>query len=140
MRGVDATSNSSRAGQQPQRRRIGWNRTATTLRNTIDYIGIHTYINNRDDNLRSSSLVVDDQHYIDVTAGLIRQAQSGQRNPRPIHRLRRVERVAPSRRRTREVYTFEDSAGDRDVLQRVLQARRCRGVNLAQMVNVIAPS
>ena len=66
---------------------IGWNRTVLqTLRNTIDYIALHTYINNRDNDVEKFlawSQTID--HYIEVTAGLIKQAQSGQPNPRPLY-------------------------------------------------------
>jgi len=82
---------------------IAWNRTVLqTLRNQADYIALHTYINNRDNDLERFlgwSQTID--HYIEVTAGLIRQAQSGQANPRRLHRLRRVERMV-SHRQSRE--------------------------------------
>src|SRR6476620_11224942 len=65
---------------------IAWNRIVLqTLRNQVDYIAIHTYINNRDNDLErflAWSQTID--YYIDVTAGLIRQARTGP-NPRPIY-------------------------------------------------------
>ena len=66
---------------------IGWNRTVLqTLRNEIDYIAIHTYINNRTDDFEQYvawSQRID--QYIEVTAALIREVQAGRNNPPPIY-------------------------------------------------------
>lgn len=146
MRGVDrdiklVASGSSNYGADW----IGWNRTVlSTLRNTIDYIGIHTYINNRDDNLEKflgwSSTI---EHYIDITAGLIRQAQSGQRNPRPIHIAYDEWNVwyrAFEKEGLEEVYTFEDALATGMFFNVFFRhADVVKMANLAQMVNVIAP-
>lgn len=146
MRGVDrgiklVASGSSNYGADW----IGWNRTVlTTLRNTIDYIGIHTYINNRDNDLEkflgwSATL----EHYIEVTAGLIRQAQSGQRNPRPIHIAYDEWNVwyrAFEKEGLEEIYTFEDALATGMFFNVFFRhADVVKMANLAQMVNVIAP-
>src|SRR5688572_25343124 len=66
---------------------IGWNRTViNTLRNVADYIAIPTYISNRENDFErfmAWSQTID--RYIEVTAGLIRQAQATQQNPRPLY-------------------------------------------------------
>ena len=111
---------------------IAWNRTVlNTLRNQADYIAIHTYINNRDNDLErflAWSQTID--HYIEVTAGLIRQAQSGQANPRPLYIAYDEWNVwyrTGNREKLEEVYNFEDASGDGHVFQLVLPPRqRCQ--------------
>ena len=65
---------------------IGWSRTVlSALRNQIDYISLHTYINNRDNDLEKflgSSQTID--NYIEVTEGEIKQARAGRPDARPI--------------------------------------------------------
>jgi len=58
---------------------IGWNRTVlTALRNQIDYIALHTDINSRaDDFERYMAWSQTIEQYIDITAGLIREARAG---------------------------------------------------------------
>jgi alpha-N-arabinofuranosidase len=124
---------------------IGWNRTVlTTLRNTIDYISLHTYIGNQDNNLekflgRSQQI----EHYIDVTAGLIRQAQSGQPTPRPIaiaYDEWNVWYRAHNAEKLEEVYNFEDALAMGMFFNAFFRhADVVKIANLAQMVNVIAP-
>jgi len=124
---------------------IGWNRTVLNrLRNTIDYIAIHTYINNRDDDFErfmAWSQTLD--HYIDVTASLIRQAQSGQEDPRPISiaydEWNVWYRTGP-REGLEEIYTFEDALAMGLFFNSFFRhADVVKMANLAQMVNVIAP-
>ncbi len=124
---------------------IGWNRTVlNTLRNTVDYIAIHTYISNRDNDLERFlgwSQTID--NYIDVTAGLIKQAQSGQANPRPIYIAYDEWNVwyrAFERERLEEVYNFEDALAMGMIFNSFFRrADIVKMANLAQMVNVIAP-
>ena len=124
---------------------IGWNRTALmTLRNNIDYIAIHTYINNRENDLERFlgwSQTID--NYIDVTAGLIKQAQSGQQNPRPIYIAYDEWNVwyrAFERQGLEEVYNFEDALAMGMFFNSFFRhADVVKMANLAQMVNVIAP-
>lgn len=125
---------------------IGWNRTVLQrLRDTVDYIAIHTYISNRENDLErylgrwSRTL----EHYIDVTASLIRQAQSGQPNPRPIaiaYDEWNVWYRAGVREGLEEIYTFEDALAMGMFFNVFFRhAAIVKMANLAQMVNVIAP-
>ncbi len=124
---------------------IGWNRTVlTTLRNQVDYISLHTYIGNQDNNLekflgRSQQI----EQYIDVTAGLIKQAQSGQPAPRPItiaYDEWNVWYRAHNAEKLEEVYNFEDALATGMFFNAFFRhADVVKMANLAQMVNVIAP-
>jgi alpha-L-arabinofuranosidase len=124
---------------------IHWNQTAlNTLRNTVDYIAIHTYINNRDNDLEKFlawSQTID--NYIEVTAGLIKQAQSGQPNPRPIYIAYDEWNVwyrTGNREKLEEVYNFEDALAMGMFFNSFFRhADVVKMANLAQMVNVIAP-
>lgn len=124
---------------------IGWNRTALmTLRNVIDYIAIHTYISNRENDIERFlgwSQTID--NYIDVTAGLIRQAQSGQQNPRPIYIAYDEWNVwyrTGERQGLEEIYNFEDALAMGMFFNSFFRrADVVKMANLAQMVNVIAP-
>src|SRR5215475_1254628 len=124
---------------------IAWNRTVlNTLRNQVDYIAIHTYINNRDNDLERFlgwSQTID--HYIDVTAGLIKQAQSGQQNPRPIYIAYDEWNVwyrAQAAEKLEEIYNFEDALAMGMFFNSFFRhANVVKMANLAQMVNVIAP-
>jgi alpha-N-arabinofuranosidase len=65
---------------------IAWNRTVLqTLRNTVDYIAIHTYLANRENDFeRFMAWSQTIERYIEVTAALIREVQTGP-SPRPIY-------------------------------------------------------
>ncbi len=124
---------------------IGWNRTVlNTLRNNIDYIALHTYIGNQENDLErflgvSSQNV---ERYIDVTASLIRQAQGGP-NPRPIaiaYDEWNVWYRTGNREHLEEVYNFEDALAMGMFFNAFFRhADVVKMANLAQMVNVIAP-
>jgi alpha-N-arabinofuranosidase len=124
---------------------IGWNRTVlNTLRNEADYISLHTYIGNQDNNLekflgRSQQI----ENYINVTAGLIREAQSGQPNPRPLtiaYDEWNVWYRAHNAEKLEEVYNFEDALAMGMFFNAFFRhADVVKMANLAQMVNVIAP-
>lgn len=124
---------------------IGWNRTVlSVLRNTIDYIAIHTYISNRENDFErfmAWSQRID--HYIEVTEALIKQAQSGQQNPRPVYIAYDEWNVwyrAFERQGLEEVYNFEDALAMGLVFNSFFRhADTVKMANLAQMVNVIAP-
>src|SRR3989441_6176546 len=124
---------------------IAWNRTVlSTLRNQADYIALHTYINNRDNDLERFlgwSQTID--HYIEVTAALIRQAQSGQANPRPIYIAYDEWNVwyrTGNREKLEEIYNFEDALAMGMFFNSFFRhANVVKMANLAQMVNVIAP-
>jgi alpha-N-arabinofuranosidase len=124
---------------------IHWNRTViNTLKNSADYIALHTYINNRDNDLErflAWSQTID--HYIEVTAGLIKQAQSGQPNPRPFYIAYDEWNVwyrTGNREKLEEVYNFEDALAMGMFFNSFFRhADIVKMANLAQMVNVIAP-
>ncbi|MFN0120675.1 MAG: alpha-L-arabinofuranosidase C-terminal domain-containing protein, partial [Blastocatellia bacterium] len=124
---------------------IHWNRTVlNTLRNQADYIAIHSYINNRDNDFEKFmawSQTID--NYIDVTASLIRQAQNGQPNPRPIYIAYDEWNVwyrADNAQKLEEVYNFEDALAMGMFFNSFFRrADVVKMANLAQMVNVIAP-
>jgi alpha-N-arabinofuranosidase len=124
---------------------IGWNRTVlSTLRNQADYIALHTYINNRDNDLEKFlgwSQTID--HYIEITEGLIKQAQSGQANPRPIYIAYDEWNVwyrTGNREKLEEIYNFEDALAMGMFFNSFFRhANVVKMANLAQMVNVIAP-
>ena len=123
---------------------IAWNRIVLqTLRNQVDYIAIHTYINNRDNDLErflAWSQTID--YYIDVTAGLIRQARTGP-NPRPIYVAYDEWNVwyrTGNREKLEEIYNFEDALAMGVFFNSFFRhADVVKMANLAQMVNVIAP-
>jgi alpha-N-arabinofuranosidase len=131
----------------------GWNRTVLErLRSEIDYISLHTYIGNRDNNferfLGVSSQDLDQR--IEVTAGLIRAAQAGQPNPKPIHiafdewnvwyRARGGSEHETGRTRLEEIYNFEDALAMGMFFNSFIRhADVIKMANLAQLVNVIAP-
>jgi alpha-N-arabinofuranosidase len=123
---------------------IAWNRIVLqTLRNQVDYIAIHTYINNRDNDLErflAWSQTID--YYIDVTAGLIRQVRTGP-NPRPIYVAYDEWNVwyrTGNREKLEEIYNFEDALSMGMFFNSFFRhADVVKMANIAQMVNVIAP-
>jgi alpha-N-arabinofuranosidase len=125
---------------------IGWNRTVLdTLKNEVDYISLHSYIGNRDNDferfLMTSSARVD--QYIDVTAALIKEVQARQSQPRPIYIAYDEWNVwyrAGGKERLEEVYNFEDALAVGLFFNSFFRhADVVKMANLAQMVNVIAP-
>ena len=123
---------------------IGWNRTVlNALRNEIDYIALHTYINNRDNDLEKFlgwSQRID--YYIETTAGAIQAAQSGP-NPRPIYIAYDEWNVwyrAGNNEHLEETYNFEDALAMGMFFNSFFRhADVVKMANLAQLVNVIAP-
>ena len=124
---------------------IGWNRTVLqTLRNEVDYIAIHTYIGNRENDFErfmAWSQTID--QYIDVTAALIKEVQVRQSEPRPIYVAYDEWNVwyrAGDKERLEEVYNFEDALAMGMFFNSFFRrADVVKMANLAQMVNVIAP-
>ncbi len=122
-----------------------WNRTVlNTLRNQADYIAIHTYIGNRDNDFEkfmSSSQTID--NYIDVTANQIKEAQGRQQNLRPIYIAYDEWNVwyrAYNEKKLEEVYNFEDALAMGMFFNSFFRrADVVKMANIAQMVNVIAP-
>jgi alpha-N-arabinofuranosidase len=124
---------------------IHWNRAVLqTLRNQIDYIAIHTYINNRDNDLERYlggwQLTLD--RYIATTAAQIREVQTGP-NPRPIYIAYDEWNVwyrTGNKEKLEEVYNFEDALAMGMFFNVFFRhADVVKMANLAQMVNVIAP-
>ena len=146
MRGIDPSiklvaSGSSNYGADW----IGWNRTVLqTLRNTVDYIALHTYINNRDNDLERylGGSQQNIERYIDTTKGLIREVQAGP-NPRPIYIAYDEWNVwyrTGNREKLEEIYNFEDALAMGMFFNTFFRhADIVKMANLAQMVNVIAP-
>ncbi|MBI3471797.1 MAG: alpha-N-arabinofuranosidase [Candidatus Solibacter usitatus] len=131
---------------------IGWNRTVLEkLRNDIDYISLHTYIGNRSNNFEEFLAVsADIDHRIEVVAGLIKAAQSGLPNPRPItiaydewnvwYRARGSSEFATGSTRLEEIYNYEDALAMGMFFNSFIRhANIVKMANLAQIVNVIAP-
>ncbi len=125
---------------------IGWNRTVLqTLRNTVDYIAIHTYISNRENDVERYLGVWSQtiERYIDVTASLIREIQVGQASPRPIFIAYDEWNVwyrTGVKEGLEERYTFEDALAIGMFFNVFFRhADVVKMANLAQLVNVIAP-
>jgi alpha-N-arabinofuranosidase len=146
MRGIDPSiklvaSGSSNYGADW----IGWNRTVLqTLRNQADYIALHTYINNRDNDFERF-LGISQQNierYIETTKALIREVQVGP-TPRPIYISYDEWNVwyrTGNREKLEEIYHFEDALAMGMFFNAFFRhADIVRMANLAQMVNVIAP-
>ena len=132
---------------------VGWNRTVLErLRNEIDYISLHTYIGNPENDLERFLAVsrdVDDR--IEVVKGQIHAVRVGQPNSRPIH-IAFDEWNVWYRARTgtteyeiastglEEIYNFEDALAMGMFLNAFFRhADVVKMANLAQLVNVIAP-
>jgi alpha-N-arabinofuranosidase len=124
---------------------IAWNRTVLqTLRNQIDYIAIHTYINNRDNDLERylGGWTQTIERYIRTTAAQIREVQTGP-NPRPIYVSYDEWNVwyrTGNKEKLEEVYNFEDALAMGMFFNVFFRhADVVKMANIAQMVNVIAP-
>ena len=124
----------------------GWNRTVVnTLRDQIDYISLHTYIGNQQNDLErflgQSQLNI--ERYIDTTAAIIREAQGGRPNARQIYIAYDEWNVwyrAQNDKHLEEVYNFEDALAMGMFFNTFFRhADVVKMANLAQMVNVIAP-
>jgi len=132
---------------------IAWNRTVLEkLRGEIDYISLHTYIGNEENDFeRFLSNGADLDERIEVVAGLIKAAQSGRPHPRPIYiaydewnvwyRARSSgSEFATGRTRLEEQYNYEDALAMGMFFNSFFRhADVVKMANLAQIVNVIAP-
>jgi alpha-N-arabinofuranosidase len=125
---------------------IGWNRTVLTgLRGVVDYISLHTYIGNRENDLErflgASSQTI--ERYIDVTQGLIKQAQASQPAANPIYISYDEWNVwyrSGGKDGLEEKYNFEDALAMGMFFNVFFRhADVVKMANLAQLVNVIAP-
>ena len=147
MRGVDGSirlvaSGSSNYGADW----MAWNRTVLQmLRGQIDYIAIHTYINNRDNDferyLGGWQQTID--RYIETTAAQIAEVRSGGSGARPIYLAYDEWNVwyrTGNREKLEEIYNFEDALAIGMFFNSFFRhADVVKMANLAQMVNVIAP-
>ena len=128
----------------------GWNRTVLEyLRDHVDYISLHTYVGNPENDtpeFLASSLDVGER--IRTTEGLIRAAQN-EAHPRPIaiafdeynvwYRARGPGKES-GRRIIEEHYNLEDALVIATILNTfVNNAHIVKIANMAQLVNVIAP-
>jgi len=129
---------------------IGWNRTVLDkLKEHIDYISLHTYIRNDDNNFERflGASAQDIDHYIQVVKGQIRAAQSGMVNPRAIYIAYdewnvwyRVRGPGAGLKGLEEIYNYEDALAMAVFLNAFLRnADIVKMANLAQLVNGIAP-
>ncbi len=131
---------------------IAWNRTVLEhLRDEIDYISLHTYIGNRENDFeRFLSAGQDLDHRIEVVAGLIKAAQSGRPRQHPIYiaydewnvwyRATGNSEFAIGATRLEEIYNFEDALAMGMFFNSFFRhADVVKMANLAQIVNVIAP-
>lgn len=131
---------------------ISWNRTVLErLRNDIDYISLHTYIGNRDNNFeRFLAAGADIDERIEVVEGQIRAVRAGRPNARPIYiaydewnvwyRARGGSEHDTGRTRLEEKYNYEDALAMGMFFNSFIRhAGSVKMANLAQVVNVIAP-
>lgn len=121
---------------------LGWNRTVVTaLHNQIDYISLHTYINNRDNDLEKflgSSQNID--RYIETTAASIKALPPGGRPIYIAYDEWNVWYRAHNQEHLEEIYNFEDALAMGMFFNSFFRhADVVKMANLAQMVNVIAP-
>lgn len=131
---------------------IGWNRKVLEgLRNEIDYISLHTYIGNRDNNFEKFLAASQDiDNRIEIVEGMIKGVQSQMQRPRPIYiaydewnvwyRARGGSEFDTGRTQLEEKYNFEDALAMGMFFNSFFRhANIVKMANLAQIVNVIAP-
>jgi len=129
---------------------IGWNRTVLEhLKRHIDYLAIHLYVGNRDNDyyeFLTSSLDLDER--IRTTEGIINAAMSGEPRSRRIHiawdEWNVWYRARGSQQRGRRIleerYNLEDALVVATLLNSfVNHSHIIKMANMAQLVNVIAP-
>ncbi len=131
---------------------VGWNRKVLEgLRDEIDYISLHTYIGNRENDFEkflSASADIDSR--IKIVEGQIRAAQATMAKPRPIwiaydewnvwYRARGGSEHETGRTRLEEIYNYEDALAMGMFFNSFIRhAHVVKMANLAQVVNVIAP-
>src|ERR1022692_1159590 len=131
---------------------VGWNRTVLDrLKSEIDYISLHTYIGNADNNFEKFLAVsrdLDDR--IEVVGGLIQAINVTTPNQRPIHiafdewnvwyRTMVSGEFAIGRTGLEEKKNFEDALAMGMFFNSFFRhADVVKMANLAQLVNVIAP-
>lgn len=131
---------------------VGWNRTVLDhLKTEIDYLSLHTYIGNRDNNFEKFLAVSRDiEDRIAVVEGQIKAARVGNPNARPIHiafdewnvwyRTLVSGEFNIGRTGLEEPYNYEDALAMGMFFNSFFRhADVVKMANLAQLVNVIAP-
>lgn len=131
---------------------VGWNRTVLDrLKTEIDYISLHTYIGNPENNFeRFMAISRDLDDRIEVVKGQIKAAQILTPDARPIHiafdewnvwyRARGNTEFEIGRTGLEEIYNFEDALAMGMFMNSFIRhADIVKMANLAQLVNVIAP-
>ena len=124
---------------------VDWNRTVLDhLKNHADYIALHTYVGNGDnDYYKFLASTTDVEERIGIIEGLIRETMAKTRRETPIKIAFDEYNVwyrAWTEQRLEETYTLEDAlviAGFLNVFVR--NADIVTIANMAQLVNVIAP-
>ena len=124
---------------------MGWNRTVLTeLRNHIDYISVHQYVNNADSNHKkfmTATLFTD--KIIKITEGLINEVKSRYRINRPIYIAFDEYNVwyrAWTEQQLEEHYNLQDALVIAELMNCFIRnAHIVKMANMAQLVNVIAP-
>jgi alpha-N-arabinofuranosidase len=132
---------------------IGWNRTVLDyLKNDIDYLSLHTYIGNRDNNFEKFLAAGSDiDRRIAIVDGQIKAAREGQTTRRPIYiafdewnvwyrTCCSSNEFETGRAGLEERYNAEDALAMGMFLNSFIRrADVVKVANLAQLVNVIAP-
>ena len=149
MRGADRNIKliaSGSSNYRPGADWVLWNRTVlNALRDHADYIAIHSYINNNQNDLERflGESQQNVERYIDTTAALIREVQGGRPNARPIYVAYDEWNVwyrVHNEGKLEEIYNFEDALAMGMFFNTFFRhADVVKMANLAQMVNVIAP-
>ena len=131
---------------------VTWNRTVLeNLKSEIDYISLHTYIGNADNNFEkflAASRDLDDR--IEVVGGMIQAVNATTPRQRPIYiafdewnvwyRARGGSEFDTAKTHLEEVYNYEDALAMGMFLNSFFRhANLVKMANLAQIVNVIAP-
>jgi alpha-N-arabinofuranosidase len=131
---------------------VEWNRVVLErLKNDIDYISLHTYIGNRENNFEkflAEGQLIDQR--IEVVKGQIRAVQATMAKPRPIYiaydewnvwyRARGGTEFEIGKTGLEEQYNYEDALAMGMFFNSFIRnADIVKMANLAQIVNVIAP-
>jgi alpha-N-arabinofuranosidase len=124
---------------------MNWNKTVLTeLRNQIDYISVHQYVNNGDSNHKKfMTATLFTEKIIKITEGLINEVKSRYRINRPIYIAFDEYNVwyrAWTEQQLEEHYNLQDALVIAEFLNCfVRNAHIVKMANMAQLVNVIAP-
>ena len=133
MRGIDPSNQAGRQRLEQLRRRLDGLEPhgAADAAQPVDYIALHTYINNRDERLRalSGGWQQTIERYIETTRGADPRGADRQPNPRPIYIAYDEWNVwyrTGNRREAGGDLQLRGRAGDGHVLQYLLPPRRRR--------------